>query len=331
MQTSPHHFAEYEILEFNGRPIHALTVSGTPYDMGRWTGRLLGKEISQEVQTAFPSLIRKISILLNKRRGFEEEVKEAAQKFHKVLPPECLEEMQGIYDGCQEAGFPLEDPFILQKALALIELGEQECTLFALHSPATTGHTYQLRDLDYYSKLDMDYIPLLLVKIPQTFEGKLQGIPYANFDFVCNVNGGVLTGINQNGLAFSQSRGPFFKRFTYEGMPLKCIIQKILNGAATAPEAVDIIKNTPCATAHFVVVSDPLEKPDSLQLIFMEPGKCSHVPHSTMPDLSLINYTDESLRFYQPMEGAVYWTDMVNRRVNTIPADFNMKDMAVLL
>jgi hypothetical protein len=169
------------------------------------------------------------------------------------------------------------------------------------------------------------------VRIPQDSSGDYIDSAYASFDFISNIAGGVITGINEHGVVLSQSRGPFLKRFSYDGTPIKCLIQQILSKSVTALDAIDIIKNLNPATSHFVVVSDPLQKKESLQLIFMGPEFLESTTYDTCPDLSLVKYPDESLRFYEPIEGIVYWTDMENRQVNKIPTEFTMRDMYHLL
>ncbi|MDP3269569.1 MAG: hypothetical protein Q8M40_11075 [Legionella sp.] len=329
--SSPNRFLEHETFRVNNREGHLLVVSGTHYDMGLMIGRVLGHLFQPNVEILYKSLKRKIALWLNKKRDIEDEIQAALVSFDRFTPIEAKMEMQGIYDGCRDSGHPLKDLQLLEKMNIVIELGEQECTLFAVQPPFTKGHTYQLRDLDYYKKLSMDYIPAVIVRIPQDNQGRAIDIATASFDFVAVVAGGIFTGVNEFGVAFSQSRGPFLKRFSFDGTPIKYLISQILSKSKTAKEAINVIKKYPPATSHFAIISDPLNKRESLQLVFMGPDMLHHVPHSSVPDMSVIQYDDKSRAFYEPIEGAVYWTDMDGRKVDGIPAEFNMIDLHELM
>lgn len=328
--NSPKRFIKKEQFIADQRESHTITVSGTYYDMGLLLGLNYGKLIRDEVDSGYRSIKRKVSLFLNKIETLEEELEQAVDAFAPYVPWECKAELLGLYDGCAEAGYPFPEG-VLEKFLVLVELGEQECTLFAAQPPMTTGDTFQLRDLDYYKNIGMSYIPSLIVRIPQNEQGKLIDAAYASFDFIASFTGGALTGVNEHGVAFSQSRGPFFKRFSVHGVPIKCLIQQILTKTQTALQAVELIKNNKPSTAHFAIISDPKQTKESLQLIFMGPELLHHYEHNTEPDLSLINYDDPELRFYKPIEGIVYWTDMVDRKVNGVTEEFLMSDMCGLL
>lgn len=328
---SPQRFIKMESFKADGRDAKLIVVSGTYYDMGYLLGRELGKQLVDEVTQGYKSIKRKVAIFLRKDKNFDEELETSLHKFLPQIPDECRMEFAGIYAGCQEAGCNFSDPQLLEKFLILIELGEQECTLFAAQPPFTLGDTYQMRDLDYYKNISMGYIPTLLIRIPQNAHGQPIDNAYASIDFLSNITGGVTTGINEHGVAFSQSRGPFLKRFSYQGMPIKSLIQQVLSKTDNAVAARSFIQKNPPATAHFVIISDPKRRKDSLQLLFTGPAIHHAYEYDEQPDLSLIHYEDPQLRFYKPMDGIVYWTDMVDRRVNNAPADFFMKDFHQLL
>ena len=136
--------------------------------------------------------------------------------------------------------------------------------------------------------------------------------------------------MNEHGVVLSQSRAPFPQRFSLKGMPVKSLIQQIFSQARTTNEAIEIIRKNPPATSHFVIISDPLQKKDSIQLVFMGPGLLRCYQYDQMPDLDLIQYPEEQV-FYKPVDGLVYWTDMVNRRVDSIPKDLFMDEFYHLL
>ncbi|MCW8397240.1 hypothetical protein OQJ26_00330 [Legionella sp. PATHC038] len=58
-----------------------------------------------------------------------------------------------------------------------------------------------------------------------------------------------------------------------------------------------------------------------LQLIFMGPGLLQLVSYDSYPEIDMIQYRDQKLRFYKPIYGAICWTDMVGRKVDGIPIE----------
>ncbi|WP_419421368.1 hypothetical protein ACNVED_15000 (plasmid) [Legionella sp. D16C41] len=330
LKTSPKKFINCETFTADNRESYLIVVGGTYYDIGFLLGKTLGKLFVEELVSTYISLRRKIALFLKKEKTIDKDIEKAPEAFLPFFPSECKEELLGFYEGCKEAGHPLPDNQILEKFTVLIEIGEQECTLFAAQPPFSKTNTFQMRDLDYYKNFNMRYIPTAVIRIPQDEQGSSIDYPYASFDFISNLPGGVLTGINEHGVVISQSRAPFPTRFSFKGIPLKPLIQQVLSKARTALEAIEIIKQTPPATAHFVIISDPLQTKDSLQLVFMGPSLLESYRYDQMPNLDLIQYPKDIV-FYRPIDGLVYWTDMVDRRIDNLPKDLFMKDFYNLI
>lgn len=325
--TSPAKFIEHERQCFDGRELHVVTVSGTYYDMGKMLGLAFAKEIQADATSIYASIKRKISIFLKNRDVIEKQIDDAVAAFHPRIPWACQQEMLGVLSGCKEAGYEIADTLIFEKLNALIEVGERACSLFAAQPPLTNGHTFQLRDLDYYTNVVASYTPVIVVRIPQNARGELIDVAYATFDFIPNGFFAATTGVNAAGVAFSQSRAALAVRYSDAGMPLRYLLQQILSRTRTARQAVNLVRGMPPATAHFAIISDPQQKDDSLQLLFMGPEVLHCVTHNEMPDVSILRYDDAEFKYYTPMVGAVYWTDMPERKVDGKAEALYLRDM----
>jgi hypothetical protein len=327
--SSPNSFLTHKYFEADDRVGHLIIVSGTYYDMGKMIGKELGKEFTEELHSSFPGFRRKVSVSLNRRKEFNDDIAKALEYFVPRLPLNSKQEMLGLYEGCRDSGFPLNDPLLLEKVLIVIELAEIGCSLFAVNSPMSRINTYQFHDLDYYTNLNMKYIPTVILRIPQSIQGNLIDIPYITFDFLPNISGGVYTGINEAGIVVSLCRGAFTKRSNFSGMPIKCLVQNILRSCTSAVEAIEYIKRNPPAADYYAIISDPQEKNNSLQFVLMGPKVLYYCSDSEFPDLSILN--SEKKPFYKLIKGAVYWTEMEDRQVDTISSTFELEDMYHLL
>ncbi len=327
MSSSPNAFSRYEELLFKGRKIVVLVVSGTYYDMGRLYGTHFGGPIVNNHLNRLPALLRTIGHLHKRRDSIQEDLESARRSLLPSVPRKYKEEMRGIYDGCQEAGHPIEGIQVLEDFVAAIELGERECSMFAAQPPATPGDTYQLRDLDYYLDINFQEQPLVLIRIPQDEEGNAIEVPYVSIDY--GMPGGVLTGMNAHGVVISQIRGSFVDRPTMEGEPLVYLIQDVLSHCKTAEEAAGLLRSRRRATAYYLAISDPLQTPHSLKFLLIGPRLYHEVNHGEPIDVSLLS--KEHLKFYEPLEGLVYWAEMEGGTVEGTRRDLLSKDIYDLL
>lgn len=327
MSTSPNTFSRYEELFFGGRKVVVLVVSGTYYDMGRLYGAHFGGHLVNNTVKRLPALLRTIGQLHKKRDSIQQDLEMARRSLRPSVPFKYKEEMRGIYDGCRAGGHPIESIEVLENFIAAIELGENECSMFAAQPPATSGDTYQLRDLDYYLDVNFQEQPLVLIRIPQDAEGNAIEAPYVSIDY--GMPGGVLAGMNAHGVVISQIRGSFVDRPTMRGEPLVYLIQDVLSQCRTAAEAAALLRSRQRAAAYYLAIADPLRTPHSLKLLLIGPRLYHEVNQGEPVDLSLLS--KEHLKFYEPLEGLVYWAEMEGGTVEGKRRDLLSKDIYDLL
>lgn len=302
--SSPNNFGEREDLIVNNRKLPILTVSGSDYDMGVWLGRLLGKEILEESTKAYHYLIKKLLAgFRRKRTPFD--IRDTFATFIPQIPRELYLEMQGFYAGCREAGYTIAEKDLFEKLYVIVELGERSCTMFAAQQPKNNLGTLHFQIIDFYSNLTISYIPVVCIRIPQNPQGQMIDYAFADIQFAMGLIGRPLTGVNEQGVAISSIRGHIHPEYCWEGQALGSILQTILRKTNSAPQAIREMQKIPRCAAYYLIVSDPHQTKDSLQLIFMSPAVFHAVPYGITPDLSLI--TKEELRKYHPEENLVYW------------------------
>lgn len=327
MRSSPRKFSRYEELFFNGRKIVVLVVSGTYYDMGRLYGTHFGAPIVTNSVERLPALVRTIGLLHRRGAGIREDLDRARHTLLPSVPRQYREEMRGVYDGCREAGHRIEKIQVFEDFVAAIELGERECSMFAAQPPATSGETYQLRDLDYFLDINFQEQPLVLIRIPQDDEGHAIEVPYVSIDY--GMPSGVITGMNAHGVVISEIRGSFIDRPTMQGEPLVHLIQDVLSQCRTAPDAVRLLRSRRRAAAYYLVISDPLQTPQSLKFLLVGPHLFHEMNHGAPVDLSVLS--KEHLKFYEPLEGLVYWSEMEGGTVDGRRRDVLSRDIYDLL
>jgi hypothetical protein len=327
MRSSPRKFSRYEELFFNGRKIVVLVVSGTYYDMGRLYGAHFGAHIVTNSVERLPALVRTIGLLHRRGAGIWEDLDRARHTLLPNVPRQYREEMRGVYDGCREAGHRIEEIRAFEDLVTAMELGERECSMFAAQPPATSGETYQLRDLDYFLNINFQEQPLVLIRIPQDDEGHVIEVPYVSIDY--GTPSGVITGMNAYGVVISEIRGSFIDRPTMQGEPLVHLIQDVLSQCRTAPEAVRLLRSRQRAAAYYLVISDPLQTPQSLKFLLVGPHLFHEMNHGAPVDLSVLS--KEHLKFYEPLEGLVYWSEMEGGTVDGRRRDVLSRDIYDLL
>jgi hypothetical protein len=327
MTSSPRKFFCYEELFFNGRKIVVLVVSGTYYDMGRFYGAHFGAHIVTNSVERLPVLVRTIGRLHRRGAKIREDLDRARQTLLPFVPCQYREELRGVYDGCREAEHRIEEIRVFEDFAVALELGERECSMFAAQPPATSGETYQLRDLDYFPSINFQEQPLVLIRIPQDDDGHAIEVPYVSIG--CGMPSGVVTGMNAHGVVISEIRGSFVDRPTMQGEPLVHLIQDVLSQCRTAPEAVRLLRSRQRAAAYYLAISDPLQTPESLKFLLVGPRLFHEVNHGAPVDLSLLS--KEHLKFYEPLDGLVYWSEMEGGTVDGRRRDVLSKDIYGLL
>jgi isopenicillin-N N-acyltransferase-like protein len=232
--------------------ITVLYVGGTPYEMGYEHGRLLGREVKATIRDVMkgarkflPKPLRQ-SMLLGREDDYaiiNELLDRAWARMAPYTPPEDLEEMRGLADG---SGIPLQ---VIQRMHAIPDLGETSCSALVAKGAATRdGHVYQLRILDYGANFNLQRRPLITVYRPNGANA------FVNIGWIGFV--GVVSGVNEKGVALSEMGFGDPPGETLAGMPMPFLLKQVLRYADTAEQGAAIIRAAPRTNSYVYFLGD---------------------------------------------------------------------------
>ena len=250
--------------------IPVAVLSGTPEEMGRQYGALVGKSILSNAE-------RLLQIFANAgipRTIVERIMSGAYERMAPFVPDTFKTEMQGVVEGAVSAGIPLSldtlrwlvastnldmynrderlIEFLDADTLSLLEgmSGQtpMQCTFFALWGSRTVdGKMLSMRNLDWLSQTGMHEDRLITVYRPS--EGQsLVSMGYAGVL-------GCLAGMNAAGISFSEI-GAFSASEELDGIPWTFLSRMTLQQATTLEQAVGIVKNAHHTLGYNYLVAD---------------------------------------------------------------------------
>ncbi len=165
-------------------------------------------------------------------------------KMEPFVPQDKMEELAGLAAG---SGVPLKT---LLRMHAVPDLSETSCSgLVAPPSVTSDGHTYQLRLLDYEDTLGIQERPSIIIYRPQ------QGNAYANIGWIGFV--GVVSGMNDKGVAVSEKGLGDPKGETLSGIPMPFLLEQVLRYANTAEEGTALIRAARRTNSYLYLIGDP--------------------------------------------------------------------------
>ena len=227
-------------VESGGRVIPVVVVTGTPYEMGYAFGDLM----KDEVKGLLLGYLGKAQAS-GDLRYTDISLDAAWKSIEPYTDKRFVEELHGVADG---ADIPFEK---VRRAHMIPVISDYACSGIAVWGAATTtGHLYQIRNLDYDTLAGLQQYPCLVVYIPK------QGIPHLNVTFAGSI--GVNTGMNAEGITLSEigdSPGRDFP-FDLHGTHFTTMFRTILYDAHTLDQAVNIIKNAKRIKKYHYVVGD---------------------------------------------------------------------------
>ena len=232
--------------------ITVLYVSGTPYEMGYEHGRLLGPEVKGTIRDVMkgarkflPKALRNSSLInsTDERAIIDELLDRAWEKLRPFTPPEDLEEMAGLAAG---SGIPLK---VIHRMHAIPDLGETSCSaLLAKASATRDGHIYQLRILDYGANFNLQRRPMITVYRPKNANA------FVNIGWVGFV--GVISGMNEQGVALSEMGYGNPPGETLAGTPMPFLLKNVMRYASNAEEGAAIIRAAPRTNSYVYFLGD---------------------------------------------------------------------------
>ena len=246
------HEGRVEIIGEGDSRITVLYVSGTPYEMGYQQGKLLSKEIHGTIHDVMagaekflPKQLRNSNLIsASAKRDIVNTIMDKAwQKMAPFAPPEDLQEMEGLADA---SGVPLQ---VIHRMHAIPDLGETSCSgLVAKETATRDGHVYQLRILDYGANFNLQRRPLITVYHSNDANA------FANIGWIGFV--GVISGVNDKGVAISEMGFGNPPGETLAGTPMPFLLKNVLRFANTADDGAAIVRAAPRTNSYIYFFGD---------------------------------------------------------------------------
>ncbi|HUS81455.1 MAG TPA: C45 family peptidase [Armatimonadota bacterium] len=221
--------------EINGYRV--LTVSGSPAEMGRVHGELLGDVVRRVVQDV---------VVEGEGRYDLEGLLAGAMVMEGFLPPAIREELHALADA---AGVDYRQIVALQ-LFGDVNRG-QLCTGFACFGPATAaGECIAGRNMDYWDHGASEYAAILVHYRPS------DGWQFLTCSWAGIING--WTTINERGIVCSNNSA-YGGADSLEGLSTCFMVRKVAQFAATVEEGIEIVRTTPraCGTNLLIAGGDP--------------------------------------------------------------------------
>ena len=273
--------------------ITLVKIQGNRYELGYWYGKLLADQIAETW---------KLVQVMAEKKGIPMEVVDAAAgalwqaKNYDVAPWNT--EVQGMADGCADAGQPQITFSILKSIASVPDLSEYNCSLFAAWGAATlNGETFQMRNLDWAMDTGFQDYPVVAIYTPD------DGIKHAVVGFA-GVIGVSVGGMNAKGLAVSEIMGYFCDEETLDGMPFPFLLRDVLYFDSTLQSALDRMRTAVRTNQYHYAVADPNAEDPKARLLMT-----SHTRFDEYADNQSVNpHPCADLKpFHESLDDAIYW------------------------
>jgi len=250
-----------------------LVVRGTPREMGLAHGKLLAKEVEEDVQAFL------YDWAIKDRGRTREELQAIWEKLLPHIPKRYLEEIEGIAEG---SGVPVEDIRLIHTIPS-----RYHCTgSAALPSVTKDGKVYQTRSLDYSLDIGKGVRPqtnaILYVCAPD------EGFAHAVVSWAGFV--GCVTGISLAGVSVGEM-GSHSSDETFDGEPMIFLLRDVLSRAPDLAAAKEIWAKGPRTCGFNFIFCDAkdacaVESNASLVRFFGAGDERENVaPHTAIPGI----------------------------------------------
>jgi len=250
--------------------LRVVHLSGTPKQMGRQYGALLGDSI-RELADATVTLFTQAGLPASAARRVLDTCWNAMRPH---VPRHFMDEMAGIAEGASENGVELSetdvhrilagtnlDMFRREERLAgmvgeelddfldgLSELPALSCTFFAAWGPRTVdGKLFAARNLDWFSQTGMHGSRLLTVYRPAG------GNAFVTVGYTGLV--GALAGMNEHGVCISQI-GAHSTAEELDGIPWTLLMRQVLEESDSREDAAGIVESASHTLGYNFLVAD---------------------------------------------------------------------------
>lgn len=218
--------------------VPVVVVRGTPYEMGRQLGQLIGHQMRLFIPAAMTGITQELRIST-------EALQEVWTRTAAYGDDRVEQELAGLADG---SGLPLP---LLQAMHAVPMLMPYSCSSIAAWGEATEdGHLYQTRNLDWSLEVKAHEFPVVVVYIPD------RGIPHIVPTFAGMI--GAHTGFNARGIVLAEMGDAPAREMPYQvhAPHFTVLFRELLYDADSLTRALDIFRAQPLSKRYHFVFGD---------------------------------------------------------------------------
>ena len=249
-----------------------LVVSGTPEEMGKAHGSLLGPQVRYLVDR----VLYGVGAIDSVQTGvwFLDQMEEIHRRTQPFIPDRYFVEMDAL---AQAAGLSQRDG-----RFANLFPERFHCSGVAVRGKASQGgRIIHARVLDYMRDINIQGCATIQVFIP---EGRNAWMSAGYSGLI-----GTVTAMNEKGVAVGEMGGR--GEGDWDGMPMTLLLREIMERANTVQEALDILKSTPRTCEYYYVSSDKTGGLAAVravpqEVLVLRPGEqhplLPHVPEDTV-------------------------------------------------
>lgn len=238
--------------------VKLAVVKGSPYEMGKQLGEMLGNEIETSMGDFLLYAQQRAPVMYS-----NEELDKAWETNSPYVDPRIIEEMQGM---AETSGVSFD---LLKRAHMVPLISSYACSGVAVWGNATAdGHTYQLRNLDYTMGAGLQNHPLVVVYIPDN------GIAHVNVTFAGYIASH--TGMNAKGLVLGEKGKSSSSEYPYniEGVHFSFLFRSLMYDANDLEELLETVESTKLIKRYYLFFSDGnTDNPGGAKVIVSSPDE----------------------------------------------------------
>jgi len=215
-----------------------LVLEGTPYEMGLQHGKLMAREVKEDMQAFVHDWAA------GDHSTSREDLLRIYARLEPFIPQRYKDEMRGIAEG---AGVPLED---VHAAHAIPT--RFHCSGVAAYGKATAdGKLYHTRSLDY--SLDIGHEKRAQENSVVIVYKPADGIAHAILSWAGFI--GCVSGMNEKGISIGEM-GSSSKDETYDGIPMVFMLREALYQGGTLEVALAVVRDAKRTCGYNFIFAD---------------------------------------------------------------------------